>query len=80
MMLHDGKYEIFIVQKRNENDEWENVDVDETCFKNTGVKGTTDIDKARKLFCELMKGRALNDPRNYRVCKLDIWQDTTLIW
>lgn len=79
MMIHDGKYEIFIVQSKNENDEWENVDVDKTCFEKTGVKCTFDIDKARKLFCELIKGRPHNE-RNHRVCKVDIWQDTTLIW
>jgi hypothetical protein len=79
-MPYDGKYEIYIVQSRNEKDEWENVEIDQYCSDETGTKGTFDLDKARRVFCELIKGRDLKGPRNHRVCKIDIWQDTSLIW
>ena len=91
MLTSDGKYEIYIIECQNIVDmTWFIVNPDKymkpiegqfaimsNCHEKTGIWGSFDLDDMRKLYCGLMK---YNPEHRFRVTKLDIWQESTVIW
>ena len=56
---------------------WCHLSANGTCWQETGIHGTFDIDDARKMILLLKKH---NEQHNFRVVRVDIWQDSFVVW